>query len=531
MKKLSIAIIITLAMLMTWGCKPQTSEIHQPNQNANDVAAAPAESDAAEIANTDGNQATPNSDVQKSSDADENVALQNAQQPTEGIDSELTQILSQAQELPDEYVDIAEWCRSKMTKPISAQEWAKANNAFGIKFLRQTKGNTVFSPYSIERALGMTLDGACDTTADEMLRALELPNAARLSLSGRDVDDAMKSVNADTMLEIENTLWPDKSMTLPEDYLARIGAGYRGKLISLDYAANPEKSRITINGAIAHTTHDRIKDLILPGMITEQTKLVLTNAVYFKSVWKQPFNKRDTYDIEFYNSDHKILTKMMFKNDGGNVCVGKDFAFYDLAFSSSKVVGDLKGAYVMRIILPEVDASMNDRMKQLEVVENLLSNGYENKCTIRDYDMVEISMPRFKLAPDTIHIKEMLKAMGMNRAFGDDAEFYAMPNSTQKPSDPSSYLMISDVLHKAFIEIDENGGEAAAATAVVMKPSGAYHPKRIQPTVYHFTVNHPFLFMIIEQSTGAAIFIGRVTDLQVIETDLSMSCGDLRFAR
>ena len=103
--------------------------------------------------------------------------------------------------------------------------------------------------------------------------------------------------------------------------------------------------------------------------------------------------------------------------------------------------------------------------------------------------------------------------MGMNRAFSGKAEFYAMPNTTPKPSDLSPYLMFDDVIHKAFIEIDEKGGEAAAATAVGMRSTGNNHSKHKQLTTYNFTVDHPFIFMIIEQSTGAAIFMGRVTDL------------------
>ena len=147
MKNLTIAIVIVLAMLTAWGCKTQTSENQQPNPDAQEVAADLAAPAPAENAKPDGNQAAPAYDAPKNSDnADKKADPQNAQPPAEISDSELDQILAQAQELPDGYVDIAEWCRPGMTKPISAQEWANANNAFGFKFLRQTKGNTVFSP-------------------------------------------------------------------------------------------------------------------------------------------------------------------------------------------------------------------------------------------------------------------------------------------------------------------------------------------------------------------------------------------------
>ncbi len=434
--------------------------------------------------------------------------------PTNQNDTAVQTQTAQESASTSEYVDIADWCRPNMTEPIDAKAWAKANNAFGLNFLRQTQKNVVFSPYSIERALGMTLDGACLTTASEMLTALGLPNAKRLSMAGRDVDDAMKSVNADTMLEIENTLWPDVSMSLPADYLARISAGYRNKSISLDYSADPEAARKTINDDIAKTTHDRILDLIPQGNITPDTRLVLTNAVYFKSKWLHSFDEEYTKEEDFYNSDKKIKTKIMH-TDGGSkrVCIAKDYAIYDMEFDSSKDDSDT-GSYVMRIVLPTIDDAhpMSTRMKQLSLVEKQLSADFTSNCQNMTYDKVKVSMPKFSITYGTESIKGNLLSLGMRRAFTEDAEFFAMPNTAAKINDPSSYLMISDVLHKAFIEIDEKGGEAAAATAVVMvKASTSRH--EVPPRYYYFTVDHPFLYMIIEKSTGAAIFMGRVTDL------------------
>lgn len=496
MKHFQTFAVIAISLLATTGCKPAQDGPAQ-NPPAQDTVATPdSQQNAAAPAV---NEPQPEPSV--------------AQNPSDNADTQANQAIPSEPTEVKEYVDIADWCRPGMTEPITALEWAKANNAFGLKFLRQTKGNTVFSPYSIERALGMTLDGACATTASEMLAALEMPNAKRLSLSGRDVDDAMKSVNADTMLEIENTLWPDKSLTLPEDFLARISAGYRNKTVALDYAADPEKARITINDDIAKTTHDRIKDLIPKYIITDQTRLVLTNAVYFKSKWEKPFDEKSTKTEKFYNADKTIKTEIMHqtrKNSG--VCIAKDYAIYDLPFDSFKDDDD-KGAYVMRIVLPTIDDThpMKKRMELLEDVEKQLSGDIVSNCRYQFFGNVYVAMPKFKLAPDTISIKGMLKSMGMNKAFSEQAEFYAMPNLTPKPSDPSNYLMIDDVLHKAFIEIDEKGGEAAAATAVLMiTKSREIEPP---PTSYHFTVDHPFIYMIIEKSTDAAIFMGRVTDL------------------
>ncbi len=526
---------ISLSLLAATGCKSQNSavtpSVQAPQGEEQANAAAPAAAPTApnnDAAIADAAPSNPDAQGEEQANAadpaaeptapNDDAAIADAapaNPDTQGGDQANPAKAADVPPDPTGYVDIADWCRPGMTEPISAQEWAKANNAFGLKFLAQTKGNTVFSPYSIERALGMTLDGACATTASELLAALEMPNAMRLSISGRDVDDAMKAVNKDTMLEIENTLWPDKTMTLPADYLARISAGYRNKTIYLDYRNNPEGSRQTINNNIAKATHDRITDLIPGGAIDKYTRLVLTNAVYFKSKWQHQFKEKDTKPDKFYNSNKQIETKTM-KQVGGNhtVCIAKDYAIYDLEFDSS-IAGD-KGAYVMRIILPTIDkANMDKRMDQLKSVEEQLTGDFLAGCKNDRFDNVYVSMPKFRLAPATMSINRMLKDMGVNKAlepFG--AEFYAMPNTTPAPSDRTGYLYISDIYHKAFIEIDEKGGEAVAATAVIMgMPKCLGCDGAPKQKDYYFTVDHPFIYMIMEKSTGAAIFMGRVTDL------------------
>ncbi len=409
-----------------------------------------------------------------------------------------------------EYVDIAEACRPSAGDQISAEDWAKANNAFGYKFLKTTSGNTVFSPYSIERALGMTLDGACLSTADEMLKALEMPNAKRLSMSGHEVDLKLKNVNDNTLLNIENKIWPDKSLKLPDDYIARLKAGYEIDAISLDYKTDPEKARITINDDIARATKDRIKDLLHPGSIRSGAKLVLTNAVYFKSVWLNPFDKRNTNKQRFYGDESEKEVDMMHWTGPGPVRSCDGYDWFDMAFDSR--LSNDSGNYVFRIILPRVNdvTSKPDRMKALSLTETKLSGNFKG-CEYKN-SKIHLSLPKFKLQPDTISIVEVMKFFGIKEAFTDDAKFYAMPNGAANV-DESPYLKIDDIFHKAFIEIDEKGGEAAAATPVVMRaiPSSA-RPHRPEE-IYNFTVDHPFIFVIYERSTNANLFVGRVTDL------------------
>ena len=528
MKPFTTFAVIAISLLTATSCKP-AQNAPAPNPPAQDTVATPDSQQNSNAPAVDEPQAQPDPSVAQNPSweylddvercHDPSVALDDvsweylddvarcikaqrdpsvAQNPSENADVQANHARpSESTEVKD-YVDIPDSCRPVMTKPITAKDWAKANNAFGLKFLRETKGNTVFSPYSIERALGMTLDGACGTTASEMLAALEMPNAKRLSLAGRDVDDAMKSVNEDTLLEIDNTIWPDVSLTLPDDFLARISAGYRNKTVALDYRADPEKARVTINDDIAKSTHDRITDLIPPEIITDKTRLVLTNAVYFKSKWMSPFDEYGTETKNFYNSTKLIKTKIMHQTRKNSwVCIAQDYAIYDLPFDSSSEKNE-KGAYVMRIVLPTIDDAhpMHKRMEYLENVEKQLPAYLTSMCNDSHFDIVYVAMPKFKLQPDTLSLRKMLNSMGMTKAFTNTAEFPSMPG-----------LKIDDVFHKAFIEIDEKGGEAAAATGVGFGAGG------YGPSAYYFTVDHPFIYMIIEKSTGAAIFMGRVTDL------------------
>ncbi len=412
-----------------------------------------------------------------------------------------------------DYIDIADWCRPNMGAQLSAQDWAAASNAFGIKLLKTMTGNTVFSPFSIERSLGMPLEGACLSTADEMLRSLEMPNAKRLSLSGLAVNQALNAINHDTtILEIENGLWPEKSLTLTNDFLARYVSGFGSNISPMDYAHHPEQARASINVSISETTHGRIQDLIPAGSISSDTKLIGTNAVYFKSKWVNSFDEEKTTNMTFYNASGETQVMTMYQEIiNGWVCVTDDYAYIDLPFQSARYFDSQRGAYFLRIILPTIDSShpMENRMQYLHDVENHMASqkGF-SRCS--SYDVVDLSLPKFKLEPEAFSLSDKLIQMGMKRAFTDNAEFYAMPIDSSKPSNPIPYLVkFEDVYHKAFIEIDETGAEAAAATYTEF----TFGDEESEPVHYTFKADHPFLFMLMEKSTGAALFMGRITDL------------------
>ncbi len=284
----------------------------------------------------------------------------------------------------------------------------------------------------------------------------------------------------------------------------------------MDYRNEPEKARQTINDNIARATHGRINNLLPGGSIDTSTRLVLTNAVYFKAKWLHQFVESDTKQETFNSSTGPRKTKIMHAVEKNtSVCIADDYAVYDLEFDSARNKNDYKGAYILRVILPTIDNEhpMNKRMEQLSKVEEQLTADFMKECQYQYFNKVYVAMPKFKLAPPTKNINDILETLGMKKAFSGRADFYAMANSTPKPDDLSPYLMISVVYHKAFIEIDEQGGEAAAATAVAMEPTRSGSLKKRPTKEYYFTVDHPFIYMIVEKSTQAAVFMGRVTDL------------------
>jgi serpin B len=353
-------------------------------------------------------------------------------------------------------------------------------------------GNLFLSPYSISLALAMTYAGARNQTEQQMADVLgfSLPqdqlhaafNALQQELDSRSQQTEIKE-DQRFRLNIVNAIWGQDGYQFLPDYLDTLAQNYGAGLRVLDFTNSPEPSRITINDWVSEQTEERIKDLIPAGAIDTLTRLVLTNAIYFNASWQTPFEESATRDGAFILLDGSQETAQMM-NEQENFLYTQGDGYQAIALPY--VGGDLD----MLIILPD-EGQFEQFQQQLDaeqfasIVESLNSKE------------VALSMPKFKFDAE-FSLGDTLKAMGMPLAFSDQADFSGMSEAED--------LYISDVVHKAFVSVDESGTEAAAATAVIMKALAM----PLEPV--KMTVDHPFIFAIRDIPTGSILFLGRVTN-------------------
>jgi serpin B len=372
-----------------------------------------------------------------------------------------------------------------------------ANNAFALNLYRQLASeqagagqNLFFSPYSMSAALCMTLAGAKGQTADEMRSVLALS-----SISSQDAASLFGQLNAAIkpadpkvcQLTVANALWGEKTFPFRENFVDLIAKSYQGNLTNLDFINASEPSRLHINAWVEEQTNQRIKDLLAQGTITSLTRLVLTNAIYFRGQWTDAFEKRKTKPMAFVVSPgNTVQVPMMFRSHAGiRYHKAEGLAIAQLVYRG----GDLS----MIVLLP-------DAPDGLPALEKLITVGQISQWigNVR-VEKVNLYLPRFTMTRD-YSMKEPLKDLGMKQAFvPGGADFTGLSDS---PS--AKDLYVSAVVHKAFVEVNEEGTEAAAATAVVMKAVSA---PVASPTT--FRADHPFLFLIRHDKTSEILFLGR----------------------
>lgn len=347
--------------------------------------------------------------------------------------------------------------------------------------LREKPGNLFFSPYSIHAALGMTADGAGGTTRDQMMKVLHLPGERDKALAAGDLGRFYAAGGRDYELSVANALWGQKGFPWRPEFLARQKERFGAGFSEADFRADPEAERVRINGWVEEKTRDRIQELLKPGVVDRQTTMVLANAIYFKGRWAEQFDKTKTRDGEFHLADDKTVTAPLMHHSG---------TYRHGHFDGAKVLempyqgGDLS----MVVVLPQEPDGLPAVEKRLTA--DLLSKWIAGLQQVEHFD---VTLPRFKMTWDA-ELSTPLKALGMTEAFGGGADFTGMAETS-----PGS---ISAVVHKAFVDVNEEGTEAAAATAVVMRasaPSG-------------FRADRPFLFLIRDVKHGTILFLGRLTD-------------------
>jgi len=367
------------------------------------------------------------------------------------------------------------------------------NNALSLDLYQEVAGepgNLFFSPFSITSALSMTWAGAADTTSDEMATVLhatgdETTWHQQLGALTRDLSGDHEGRGY--TLNVANKLFGQTGYPWKQPFLDVTATDYGAPLQELDYTADPEAARHTINQWVADQTMDRIPELLPQGSVEDTTRIVLANAIYFKADWALQFDPADTSDQTFHLADGGTVTvPMMSREGGGRVAHLADPALtvLQLPYQDDEVS--------MVVLLPDAIDGLPD-------VESALTpealDGWIGQ--VSDADDAYISLPKFELH-QKLPLAPILADLGMPTAFDPNAaDFTGMADVPTEP------LYIQDVLHEAWVKVDEQGTEAAAATGVVVGTTSAMEP---------VVCDHPFVFLIRDDLTGTILFLGRVED-------------------
>ena len=366
----------------------------------------------------------------------------------------------------------------------------EGNNGFAVDLYRQLdneKGNLFFSPYSISNALAMTYAGARGNTAKEMATAMHFDlESARFHPAFAQLIRELQGKAKDRkyQLNIANRLWGQKDYGFLPDFLKLSQDLYQAGLKEVDFIDDTDGARKAINAWVEEQTHKKIKDLIKPGVLSVDTRLVLSNAIYFKAAWLRPFSPKATKPGEFTTgAGKKAKVPMMqagartnYFNDGSVLGLELPYENHELS---------------MIVLMPKKADGLADLEKELTAIQ--LKKWL---AKLSDHQ-VQISLPKFKVTAE-FHLNDVLKQLGMKDAFERRRANFSGMTTRER-------LFISHVVHKAFVDVNEAGTEAAASTAVVMD-------RVSKPPRGIFSADHPFIFLIRDAKTGSILFMGRVSD-------------------
>ncbi len=383
-----------------------------------------------------------------------------------------------------------------MPNAADTERLAAASNAFGFDLwmrLKSRPGNLALSPASISTALAMTWGGARGQTEQQMRKVLRIDgDQQRTAAQWGRLSLALQNPSRRLKLRIANRLFGERSFKFQQPFLDMTASAFAAPLEPLDFKQSPDPSRRRINSWVEDQTEHRIKDLLPPPSVKNDTRLVLVNAIYFLAEWATQFKHEATFAAPFTVSP------------GNPKSVPTMHMMSRLRLAQADGVKMLEMPYVggdaaMLIVLPDQPdglAGVEARLSPARLAALSTSLAEQN---------VEVALPRFEISPQlSAALRPELEPMGMALAF--DAE-QADLTGMGVPADPRNRLFVSDVFHKAFVKVDEKGTEAAAATAVVTT-EGAGAPPRAIP----FHADHPFLFFIVDKQSNLILFMGRVAD-------------------
>jgi serpin B len=372
------------------------------------------------------------------------------------------------------------------------------NTEFAIDLfnaIKGEKGNAFYSPYSISLALAMTWAGARTSTESQIADTLNfnLPqaklhpafNALDLELASRG-QGAKGKDGKGFRLKIANSIWGQKDYVFLQDFLDTLARNYGAGMRLVDFMGATEEARVAINGWVEGQTEDRIKNLIPQGVLDTSTRLVLVNAIYFNAAWALQFQKAMTSDGKFNMLEGSPVTvPMMDQTEEFRYADGDGWQAAEMNYDKKEIS--------MLILLPEAG--------RYAEFENSISAGRVDDIIAKlEPNMVHISMPKFRVETN-FSLSETLKAMGMPEAFEAGVADLSGMDGTRN-------LYISEVIHKAFVDVDEDGTEAAAATAVIVGETSAPDMSHLK----QFIVDRPFIFLIRDNETGTILFVGRIVN-------------------
>jgi len=413
-------------------------------------------------------------------------------------------LLTAACSLGGQDFDVVQSSQPRDTSPTvstaDSAQLAKDNTQLAVDLFHQVaqddSANVFYSPYSISLALAMTYNGASGNTAAQMAQALRfsLPverlnaafDAVDLALASRKnaLDSEGHKVTG-FELNVADSLWADKTLVMQQPFVDTLGQNYGAAVRLVDFVNSTEPARLAINGWVSDQTNAKILDLIGQGDLDSTTRLVLANAIYFDAAWSTPFEPTATHAEAFTRLDGSTVTENgMTQTLETSYTKGDGWQAVQLPY-----VGDQTS---MVLVVPDSGS--------FSAVEKGLSGDFvQNVFAGLQSANVHVTIPKFSVKGSTVHLKDTLVALGMTDAFDVNAADFSKMSTQQQ-------LYVGDVLHQAFVSVDEKGTEAAAATAVIMKLGAAPgDPVTID-------ANRPFFFFVRDIPTNTVLFVGRVVD-------------------
>ncbi len=366
---------------------------------------------------------------------------------------------------------------------------ANSSNLFGIdlyKMLVKKPGNMFISPFSISSALAMTYIGANGNTALQMKKTLYFDlDDESLHTGFSQLIESLNQPNDNYKLAVANSLWAQEDYIFLKEFLEQVQKYYQAGLNYVDFKRETEKARQQINKWVEEKTNGKIKEIIQPDDIDQLTRLILVNAIYFKGMWLKPFDPSLTRKAPFYiTKDKSVEVDMMFKNTTTNYTEDQSAQVLELPYAGEKIS--------MIIVLPKKSLDQLEKDLSLDLLKGWIKNFKQEE--------VDIYLPKFKIEYRT-YLKEPLMSMKMVDAFTDAAADFSKMDGTRT-------LKIHDVIHQSFIEVNEEGTEAAAATAVIIVGKGLSMSKV-------FKADKPFIFFIYDKTNDLILFMGRLVDPKI----------------